>query len=485
MLHRLVPAPRRGAVARACALLATASALGLLVPPAAGAKDCGERPTGTNPGDAELLAAVEEFSLAYQVPIEIILAVAHRESGVQQWRPDGSLVVNEQDCGLGMMQLTGSTAEQFDVPRLKSDWRYNLQAGVEVLDSKWRRAERERWKSRSAALPPPDRTILENWYYALSYYQGRRTGEYPGKVFEHLRERPGRLRRLLPAPLEVSNPELAIEGFSYGMGFTALAGDQVVLEDGRRLRVRTTRGTLGDPRLLAQLEQLLARAERALARNQPAEALRWLRVVREHAASSALGRRAAELWAAIEQQAQAALAEADRRRAAGEYTRALAAYAEIEKRYPGLAAAEQAAERAEAIRTDPELRERAARAEREAEAAALGAKAERALARNQTAEALRLLRLLAERYPDTPAGGLAARRLDELERDPEFMARAHAAELAQQARRLVALGDTYRSNGLYERAIACYEQALALEPEPELARRAREGLRQARERLQR
>ncbi len=403
---------------RRVAAISFACALTLVFARALHARDCGERPTGANPSNEELLAAVEELSLQYQVPIEIILAVAYRESGIQQWRANGKLVVNEKDCGLGMMQLTGATAEMYDVPRLKADWRYNLECGVDVLQRKWRRAEREKWKKKGKALPPPDRAVLENWYYALSYYQGRRTGAYPGKVFDHLRKRPGKLRALLPAPIEVSNPDHAIEGFSYGMGFTALRGSTIVLEDGRRLKVKTNVGTLGNPELIAQLDGALLRAKRALARGRIGKAVRWYRLVVENGRNTTAGRKAHAALERLEAQARRALAAADRLREGGDVAGALQAYDEIEDRFEGLEPARLAAERAEAIRNDPTLAARAEQLEREARARRLYEIAKRLLERDRVAQAARRLRVLARRFADTEAGTRAQARLAEIEADP-------------------------------------------------------------------
>jgi tetratricopeptide (TPR) repeat protein len=445
------------------------------------AKDCGERPTGKNPSTEELLEAMEELSLQFQVPVEIIVAVAHRESGIQQWRSSGKLVVNEKDCGFGMMQLTGATAEQFDVPRLKAEWRYNLECGVNVLQRKWRRAEREKWKAKGGKLPAPDRAVLENWYYALSYYQGRRTGEYPGKIFNHMRERPGRVAALLAAPVEVSNPDDAVEGFSYGMGYTALRGDRVVLDDGRTLKVKTTIGTLGNPELVAQLGEALERAENALERGQTGKAVRWFRLVATNGANTAAGRKAVAALETLAKQAREALVAADAMRAAGDYAGALDAYDELEDRYEGLPEAETAADHAQAIRTDPELAARAEELEREARARRLLAVAERAVERSDHLEALRRLRLLAEEYADSEAGTRARAKLTELEQDEELMAAVRAAEQARALRQLIARADSYRANGLYDRAVATYEEALRLGPEGEQLERCREGLRLAEE----
>ena len=85
----------------------------------AGAKDCGRLPRGKNPSMKELDAEITKLSAEHNVPTEVIKAVAWQESGCQQWRANGTFVYNKKDCGLGMMQLTGATAKQFDVERLK------------------------------------------------------------------------------------------------------------------------------------------------------------------------------------------------------------------------------------------------------------------------------------------------------------------------------------------------------------------------------
>src|SRR5438132_1519901 len=125
----------------------------------ASAKDCGRLPVGKNPAPEEIAKAIDQLSAKHGVPTEIVKGVAFQESGVQQWRPDGSFVHNVTDCGLGMMQLTGSTADQFDVEKLKDDWKYNLEAGIKVLTQKWAKAQAE----GKLGADPAEKRILENW----------------------------------------------------------------------------------------------------------------------------------------------------------------------------------------------------------------------------------------------------------------------------------------------------------------------------------
>lgn len=252
-----------------------ALALLLLLAPAAGAVDCGRLPTGQNPTWQELDAEIARASSAHGVPTEIIKGIAMQESGVQQWRPDGSFVHNVTDCGLGMMQLTGATARQFDVERLKDDWRYNLDCGVTVLRQKWDRAQRE----GKVDADPETRRVLENWYYAIAYYWGRSTEEYLRKIYGHIERRPGPLQQLLRRPVDITIPSEVIPGFTFGDRFKALPGNRLQDEDGRVIEAPTHLGTIGDAEQLAELDVLLTRARRAVEREQPKKAIGYLRRV--------------------------------------------------------------------------------------------------------------------------------------------------------------------------------------------------------------
>jgi hypothetical protein len=241
----------------------------------ASAKDCGRLPTGKNPSMQELDAEIAKVSAAHNVPTEVIKAVAWRESGCQQWRADGSFVHNKTDCGLGMMQLTGATAKQFDVERLKDDWTYNLECGVKVLVQKWARAQRK----GQVGPDPKERRVLENWYYPIAYYWGGRSEEYLRKIFDHMEKRPGRLNQLLRRGVKVTIASEVIPGFAFGDKFTAHEGNRFVDQEGKVHKAPTHLGTIGDEQTMAKLDALLARGRKYVDKKKPARAVKYLRQV--------------------------------------------------------------------------------------------------------------------------------------------------------------------------------------------------------------
>src|SRR4051812_19164884 len=140
---------RRLAIALVLAVAAAATAVA--------GPDCGRLPKGKNPENDELAKEIAKAAQKHGVPTELVKGIGYQESGLQQWRADGSFVHNVSDCGLGMMQLTGGTAKAFDVDKLKDDWRYNLDAGCKVLRDKWDRAQRE----GKVTGDPAERAVLE------------------------------------------------------------------------------------------------------------------------------------------------------------------------------------------------------------------------------------------------------------------------------------------------------------------------------------
>lgn len=318
--------------------------LPLLAAPAL-AVDCGRLPTGQNPSWQELDQEIARASAAHGVPTEIIKGVAWQESGCQQWRPDGSFVHNKTDCGLGMMQLTGDTAKQFDVERLKDDWRYNLDAGVSVLRQKWDRVQRE------GKLPadPDARRVLENWYHPLAYYQGKRTDEYLRKVFGHIERRPGALQQLLRRGVAVTLPTDALPGFTFGDRFVAHADNRIEDKDGRVARAPTHLGTIGDPETLAALDVLLTRARKAQERGQVKKAAGYLQRVVEVGLDTEHQGQARALLRELDALGEAQLAEAQTLVEKGDAAGAKRVLRRVVREWEGLAAAAQAQEALDAL----------------------------------------------------------------------------------------------------------------------------------------
>lgn len=199
--------------------------------------------TGSNPSLAQLKAQMQSLAATYNVPIEVIAAICYRESGgMYQYGGDSFLVHNITECiyaynhngvingngapappGLGLMQLTSTTATQFNPGELITDWRYNLEAGVQILVQKYNSAINGdpscliNLRNQTVA-----KTILENWYYAIRYYYGstRPDSEYLDLIYGYISNPPARLVGFFPA-VAITKPQEVIPGFATTQGFCA------------------------------------------------------------------------------------------------------------------------------------------------------------------------------------------------------------------------------------------------------------------------
>lgn len=235
-LARLVPpaAPPRPAVAALFAFLSLVSAP---VPARAQAhSECwylsksGYNVRGVQPSSALIWSAMRTLSQKYNVPIEIVASVAQLESGWRQFADDGVVVHNRANCvnlyrnpgaqpnppDVGLMQLTGETARAYDVQRLISDYAYNLEAGVKILNGKWRTFYGYYgplyWPGRPM---DHDRMALENWWYPLKMYNGWHTLDdftYVELVCRRL-EFPSPVAADFLAPVHVTRPGEAMPGY--------------------------------------------------------------------------------------------------------------------------------------------------------------------------------------------------------------------------------------------------------------------------------
>ncbi|MBM3861756.1 MAG: hypothetical protein FJ395_19195 [Verrucomicrobia bacterium] len=194
---------------------------------------------GTQPPLADIQARMQKLAVQYNVPIEIVAAVCYQESNLLQY-DGGFLKHNITECatafhkgyisinskkeevqpppGLGLMQLTSTTAKGFDENHLISDWATNLEAGVQVLARKYSNASSEGppWMQ---PLDAQNRMVLENWYYGVWYYNG--SASYIDKIHSWIKKPPYQIEKLF-APVTINKPESAIPGFS-GKGFVATA----------------------------------------------------------------------------------------------------------------------------------------------------------------------------------------------------------------------------------------------------------------------
>ncbi|MDR1070128.1 MAG: cell wall-binding repeat-containing protein [Gracilibacteraceae bacterium] len=117
----------------------------------------------TNPSPAEISQKLEAAAVKYQVPAEILKAVAFVESGWRQFDGAGRPVASrDRQPGLGIMQITSYNAADAEVVNaLKYDIDYNIASGAKMLLLKWEATPR---------IGDGDKSKLENWYFALWAY---------------------------------------------------------------------------------------------------------------------------------------------------------------------------------------------------------------------------------------------------------------------------------------------------------------------------
>ncbi|MCM3713389.1 S-layer homology domain-containing protein [Alkalihalobacillus oceani] len=139
-----------------------------LSPPAFAAEDvadaCDYEPiSGENPHYQVTNCLLTETALAYDIPPEIVKAVAHKENGDWAHFQANGEAIETADGGIGLMQITNY--QQYDVERLKSDLIYNIQAGAEILDQMFARGD-------LPTINDGDRDVIEHWYFAVLAYNG-------------------------------------------------------------------------------------------------------------------------------------------------------------------------------------------------------------------------------------------------------------------------------------------------------------------------
>ncbi|MGJ9458129.1 S-layer homology domain-containing protein [Oceanobacillus sp. CF4.6] len=148
---------------------------------------------GVNPEIETMNCLLTEGARTYNVPPEIIKAIAQVESGGwKHFDKIGEPIISD-DNGIGIMQITNQS--QYDEERLKYDVVYNIQAGVEIIDSMFKRND-------LPTINNGERDIIENWYFAVMAYNGikpenspivQETGErnsdaYQERVFQNINE---------------------------------------------------------------------------------------------------------------------------------------------------------------------------------------------------------------------------------------------------------------------------------------------------------
>jgi len=119
----------------------------------------------SNPPADEIKRIITEKALQYNIPPEVLKAIAFVENGYKQFNAQGDPYI-ASDGGIGVMQVTPEKIDQpVNVERLKFDIEYNIEVAAQVLDSKWK-------LSYLPKMNEGDRHVLENWYFPIMAYNG-------------------------------------------------------------------------------------------------------------------------------------------------------------------------------------------------------------------------------------------------------------------------------------------------------------------------
>lgn len=148
---------------------------------------------GENPDLQTMNCLLTETALSYNVPSEIVKAIAEKESGGWKHFDESGQPIVTEDNGIGVMQITNQS--QYDSELLKNDITYNIQAGVEILNQMFQRTD-------LPTINNKERDVLEHWYFAIMAYNGtkplnspivqatgqRNTDAYQEKIYQNLQD---------------------------------------------------------------------------------------------------------------------------------------------------------------------------------------------------------------------------------------------------------------------------------------------------------
>ncbi|WP_066391128.1 Ig-like domain-containing protein [Neobacillus mesonae] len=149
----------------------------------------GEVKPNQNPSPQHINCLLTNAALAANIPPEVVKAVAKQESDWMQFKNGQPNISN--DGGIGIMQITKH--EGYKDQELKDDIYYNIQAGVEILNIKYKDTP------KIEGVGPE---VIENWYFPVMAYNGikpvnspisqtdekRNTNAYQEKVFSKIKD---------------------------------------------------------------------------------------------------------------------------------------------------------------------------------------------------------------------------------------------------------------------------------------------------------
>lgn len=172
---------------------------------------------GTDPGMAAINAEIDKAAARRKVPPFVLKSIAWHESRWRQFYSDGRVVVSGA-CALGVMQVLASGG--FDASRLATDFRYNIDAGAQVLAAKMSASS----ANVPGSLGSDDRRVAENWYRAVYRYigSGYYAMTYADKVFASIASPPTETRPWV-VPVAVVNPRNVVRGYTPQSGHAYVA----------------------------------------------------------------------------------------------------------------------------------------------------------------------------------------------------------------------------------------------------------------------
>ena len=172
---------------------------------------------GRDPGMAAINAEIDKAAARRQVPPFVLKSIAWHESRWRQFYSDGRVVLSGA-CAVGIMQVLARGG--FDPYKLATDYRYNIDAGAQVLAAKMTASS----QNVPSSLGPDERRIAENWYRAVYRYigSGYVAMTYADKVFASIANPPAETRPWV-VPVGVTNPRNVVRGYTPQSGHAYVA----------------------------------------------------------------------------------------------------------------------------------------------------------------------------------------------------------------------------------------------------------------------
>ena len=127
---------------------------------------------GVNPSREELELMIERVAQKRAIPSIFLKAIARVESCYEHYNKDGSPKIT--GTSIGLMQINNRNGG-YDSDKLKYDIMYNIEAGADVLMSKWSMSS----YNTVSSVGNMDPNVLENWYFALWAYNGWASSNNP------------------------------------------------------------------------------------------------------------------------------------------------------------------------------------------------------------------------------------------------------------------------------------------------------------------